>query len=419
MVIMALENANTINRDDRWVNEPADCSQRSRSDVRVLGTRPLVLADRWTVEVYQDWVLPDAVVDAWNLLAKSQGSWGVFVSRGWFQAWHAAFGRDDDLRIFVLRKTGVIKAIVPCRAVTAGTSGKRRGLASLTNDHTCHYDLLVDPASHHEAAPQIIATLQHFADGGGILFDHLPAAGDNVHSLIDAFRHAWVPVHVESAPCSPWLETAGDWQECVGRLPGRLRNTLRRCQKKAMEKGQLRFEMVRQGAQVQPALDAIFETEYRSWKGREGTAIKSDPSVERFYRQLADWAAATNHLLLFLLRLDDRPIAGSYCLIDGATVFLLKPGFDESFGSLSPGTLLQAEILKYLFDEPDIQLYNFLGAPDGWKMEWTSTTCNTSSITAYPRGMKGWSSYLVQHGWKNFLKRSTLVKRSYALIKRP
>ena len=154
----------------------------------------------------------------------------------------------------------------------------------------------------------------------------------------------------------------------------------------------------------------MFEIEFRSWKGKEGTAIKSDPEVKSFYRDLTHWAMGENCLLLFLLKLDGLPIAGSFCLSSGKTVFLLKPGYDESFSSLSPGSLLQAEILKYLFALPEIAVYNFLGACDRWKMEWTSSSGESSSVRVYPKSLRGWGQYCFRYGWKTTLKRLRVTR---------
>jgi CelD/BcsL family acetyltransferase involved in cellulose biosynthesis len=364
------------------------------------------LSEGWEGEVYHEWNFPQEVIEKWRSLATCQSDIGLFVSDGWFENWWSAFGSGEKLLVLVLKKKGETKAIFPCMIKSAtGDAGKPGLFGSLTNDHTCHYDFVIDRSVREEALSHFIKALSWIMSDGNITFEYLSLSGENGVSFLRALHRDWTPVHVDHGPWAPWLEVSGDWERFVGALPGRLRNTLKRCRKKAEEKGKLQFEVIRQSPRLDETLDALFEIECRSWKGKEGTAIKSDPEVEIFYRRLAHWAMRENSLYLFLLKLDGLPIAGSFCLSSGKTVFLLKPGYDESFGAFSPGSLLQAEILKYLFTLPEISVYNFLGACDRWKMEWTSASSKMGSIRVYSKSLKGWGWYFIHEGWKDQLKR--------------
>lgn len=370
----------------------------------------ILLSEGWEGEIYQKWSFPPEVIARWRSLAERQGDIGLFVSDGWFENWTDAFGKSEQPLVLVLKKRGETKAIFPCRIQSASEGpGKRSVIGSLTNDHTCHYDFVIDPEAREEALFYFIEILRRIASDESA-FEYMPLAGENAVSFVRALRRDGSPVHVEEEPWAPWLSVSGDWDRFFDALPGRLRNTLKRCRKKGEEKGKLQFEVIRRSPRLDEALDVLFEIESRSWKGREGTAIKSDPRVESFYRRLAHWAMRENALFLFLLKLDGRPIAGSLCLSSGKTVFLLKPGYDEAFGALSPGTLLQAEILKYLFMLPEISAYNFLGACDGWKMEWMSASEEYGAIRVYPKSFKGRGRYFFRHGWKASVKRLRMVR---------
>jgi CelD/BcsL family acetyltransferase involved in cellulose biosynthesis len=196
-------------------------------------------------------------------------------------------------------------------------------------------------------------------------------------------------------------------------LPGRLRNTLQRSRKKADKAGKLEFELIRDSDQLDSILSLVFDIEYKSWKGRNGTAMKCQPEVENFYRTLAHWAAAQKNLHIFILKLDKIPIAATFCLSFGNTVFLLKIGYDESFSKFSPGSLLHCEIFEYLSQAQQFTIYNFLGATELWKMEWTEKTSDYGFIRVYPKTIRGWSGYMFKYGWKNIIKR--ILRKVYAL----
>lgn len=361
----------------------------------------LSLSDGWVGHIYQHWNFPPEVIRSWRRLVLGYGDVSIFLSDGWFENWWNAFGGSDQLFVLVLTKNGEVKAIFPCLIKSTSCNGMKRSvIGSITNDHTCHYDFVIDPDGREDALSHFIGALRRIMSDAEVAFEYMPSSGENTVSYVSTLRRGRTPVHTSHGPWAPWIELSGDWNQFLEALPRKLRSNLKRRRKHAEEKGKLEFEVIRQSDGLDETLDALFEIEARSWKGKEGTAIKLDSEVECFYRRLAHWAMKENCLYIFLLKLDGLPIAGSICISSGKTVYLLKIGYDELFGKLSPGSLLQAETLKYLFMVPEIAVYNFLGACDRWKMEWTSSFGESSSLNIYPKSLKGWGRYFCRHGWK-------------------
>ena len=369
------------------------------------------LSGGWEGEIYQKWNFPLEVIERWRSLALRQGDIGLFVSDGWFEAWWNAFGATGRLLVLVLKKGGETKAIFPCRIKSAPGGVGKDEIGSLTNDHTCHYDFIVDPEFREEALSQFVGALHRILSAGQVTFESMPSSGENLVSFIRALHRDRTPVHVEQSPAAPWLEVSGDWSIFCGQLSSRLKNTLKKARKKAEEKGKLRFEIIRQSAELDQTLDLLFEIEYNSWKGKNGTAIRCQPEVEAFYRQLAHWAMRQGCLILYLLKLDETPMSAYYCLSSGNTVFGIKAGYNEAFERLAPGNLLFLEMFKNLFEDPQIRIFNFLGGADRWKMEWASQTAAQAWLKVYPRTVGGWTHYMAQYGWKDLLKKSDLFGR--------
>ncbi|TLY16730.1 MAG: GNAT family N-acetyltransferase [Nitrospirae bacterium] len=373
---------------------------------------PLWLSPIWSAEIYKQWDLPEEVTEKWNILARSAGEFGIFIGHGWFKNFWRSFGASGNLVLIVLKQDGVIRAIFPCCLKPNDDDSKlRSNIASLCNAHTPYYDFIIDPEIRQIALSYFRQVLRHIFPESKVVLDYLPAGGPNTDLLAHELWRNWSPVHISRSQWAPWMEVTGDWERLCCSLPSRLRNTLRRCWKKAEGKGRLRFEVFRDCDNVDTILKEFFNIEFRGWKGAQGTAIMCQDEVISFYRRLAYWANEGMHLLMFALRLDEVLIAAQLCLRFGGTVFLLKTAYDESYRTLSPGTLLQHEVLKYLFGVPEVRNYNFLGACDRWKMEWTNNCSVTSSMIAYPGSMRGWRDYAFEHGWKDVLRRVPALPR--------
>ncbi|HEX8949291.1 MAG TPA: GNAT family N-acetyltransferase [Dissulfurispiraceae bacterium] len=358
----------------------------------------------WDFSIYRTWDFPRDVVEKWDFLSLYHGDFDIFVNYHWFSLWWEAFGRRSGLFVAVLRNDGEIKAIFPC-------CSRYSSICSLTNIHSHYYDLLIEPEVRGEALSCFFELLRRIAPRSQIYFEQLPMAGENAASLVSELQNSRTPFYRHSQPWAPWAERPVDWSLFLDGLSGRLRNTLQRNRRKAEAEGPLSFETIKQSEQLDKVLDAVFDIEYRSWKGREGTAIKSRAVVERFYRRLASLAMEHGHLLLCTLKLGDTPIAADFCLCSGRTLFLLKPGYDEAFRHLSPGNLLHLEVFNYLHRDPAFSFYNFLGACDPWKMEWTRNTESYGWIRIYPKTLQGRIEYLIKYGWRSFLKRFRIVRQ--------
>ena len=345
------------------------------------------------------------------------GGVGVFLCYGWFEAFWDAFGEGHELFVVVLRSSGTMQAVFPCwRSNSSQEEPVNSTIGSLTNEHSCYYDFIVEPETRSEALSCFTGVLRQIAPDHEVLLEYLSLSENNPEQLIRNLRHIGNPVHAYSQPWAPWIELSGNWETFHRSLSGHMKGNLRRYRSKAEKIDPLHLEIVHDTDKLAPILDRLFEIENRNWKGHDGTAIKSRPDVERFYRHLASWALKDGRLLLFFLKLGEMPIAASFCLHSNGTVFQLKFGYDESFAPLSPGSLLQEDMVKYLFQTPEFQQYNFLGSCDAWKMRWTQSVGSYGFMRIYPRSLKGWGRYMHQYGWKNFLKQFMTVRRLRAWI---
>ena len=374
--------------------------------------RQILLSGGWHGAIYSDWNFPSEVIAGWNRMSKNYGDVGIFITYGWFETWWQVFGDSGILQVIVLLKDQEPKAIFPLwRKTDEGKGNQGANISSLTNDHSYFFDFIIDPSDRVEALSLFTQIVGKIFPDDEIYLEYIPMNGDNVTSFINGLQQSWTPFQKYSEPWAPWIRVSGNIVEFEKTLPGRLRNGLKRCWKKAGQEGKIRLEIIKQSQSLDEKLDILFDVEYRSWKGQQGTAIKCQKDVEKFYRKLAHWAMGNDSLRLFLLWLGDVPVAASYCLSSGETVFLIKPGYREDFKHLSPGNLLQHEVFKSLYESPEITNYNFLGACNPWKMEWTSETGESGWVRVYPKTLRGWSRYYFKYGWKNSLKSIGLVRK--------
>lgn len=379
-------------------------------------TGPILLEEEWEACIYHEWVFPPSLIKTWEGLAQDYGDTGVFLSPAWFEQWWNAFGRPGRLFVVVLEESGKTKAIFPCWAPDGAdplSSGGR--IDSLTNDHTHYYDFLARPSTRRTALQKFGHLLKQIKPRAKMRFEYLCETAAAEASFAAELRRRGIPLHKYEEDYNPYINLAPTlWEDYLKSLQSKFKANLRRRRQKIEQEGSLSLEVIKSSPALEGPLSEAFEVELRGWKGKEGTAIKCLPEVERFYRGLAGWGSREGRFYLFAIRLNGEVIAFNLCLSSQKTLFLLKTGYDEEkYSSFSPGHLLQYEMLKRLFEEGEFGRYTFGGVLSPWKLEWTAPdrTYSYQWLEVYPASLIGRLEYEYRYGWKLFLKRFRTVRR--------
>jgi CelD/BcsL family acetyltransferase involved in cellulose biosynthesis len=192
--------------------------------------------------------------------------------------------------------------------------------------------------------------------------------GESVTAIVEAMRRSprvafaaleWVPAE---GPISEALATVGstaiefdritrptllrrpenDYLE--GHVKGKHRREFRRVAKAMSEELGAELELVDRSGDPD-AIEAFLELERSGWKGREGTALASNPDHAEFFRQASRAFAARGKLELLFLEAGGKIAAARHSLLCGDASFCFKVAYDEDLGRYSPGRELELELI--------------------------------------------------------------------------
>jgi CelD/BcsL family acetyltransferase involved in cellulose biosynthesis len=324
--------------------------------------------------VAEDW---DGLAD---LLAASP-----FLRPGWISAWWSAFG-GGRLRVAALRDDGRLVAVVPLRRV-GGTLG------ATVNWHSPEADLLAENAQ----AARLLADRIFAMHPRRLALVFANSSSPGLAACRAAADDAGFRTVVRTRERSPFVEIQGSFDEFERHLDRSLRTNIQRRRRRLGEQGEVRHDVVVGPDRLEEALLEGFGIEGSGWKTHQGTAIASRPDTLRFYRDVARWAAERGWLQLAFLRLEARPLAFHFNLRHGGVLYHLKGGYDPSFARFSPSKLLHYEMIGRAFAE-GLASYEFLGAEEGWKREWTRSVRERQVLEAFaptPPGGLDWLAHVV------------------------
>lgn len=325
------------------------------------------------------------LADEWDALA-DRAAVPPWLRPGWFEAWWRAFG-SGRLESLGVRRDGRLVAVAPL--------ARGRGLLRApTNWHTPSFGLVAEDG---EARRELAAALLR-AGGVGLDLAFLDLETGGLPELrAAAHARGWRTLE-RVQQRSPYVATAGDYESYLASLDRHHVKEVARRRRRLEEQGALELELLDAFPDLERALDEGFPVEGSGWKDEQGSAIRSQPATERFYRELARWAARRGILRLGFLRLDGRPLAFEYAFEDAGAFAILKGGYDQEFRRFGPGMLITGEEIRHAF-ERGLASCELLGDDDDYKLAWTDSVRERVRFQAFAPSAAGRAAYALQaHG---------------------
>lgn len=317
----------------------------------------------------------------------------------WYQIWLDAFG---GARAGIWQEPAGSARIpyITCTEKVGGFSIETA--AGAANDHTPRYDILGVLHDNDAAFRTMLADL-------GVSVLVFPYVSQNSR-LLARFPASDTRLlhHIEFCEASPRVNCEIPWDD-YWKSRGKSRQTWSRRERQLIEKRNARFHVLRAWEEVDGVLGTVLDIEASGWKGRSGTAIKQEASTLRFYTRLIEWCARMDLLRLFVLELDERIIAFQITTQLNGAIFMLKIGYLEEYGSHSPGQVLQTQILRWAFSQPDVKIFDMLGGGGEafkTKMRWATEVENLYTLRIFRNNLPGawaWLRYAIAPRVKRFL----------------
>ncbi|PZR90147.1 MAG: hypothetical protein DLM67_18355 [Candidatus Nephthysia bennettiae] len=90
-------------------------------------------------------------------------------------------------------------------------------------------------------------------------------------------------------------------------------------------------------------VESFLQLEASGWKGRQGSALASNPNHAQLLRRWSATLEEEQRLQVLFLQAGDLPLAAQVNVLDGDGLFGFKVAYDERFARRSPGVLLELE----------------------------------------------------------------------------
>jgi hypothetical protein len=182
--------------------------------------------------------------------------------------------------------------------------------------------------------------------------DYLDPLGAACRFLLPALANAGLRVADSHRGGNPCIALEGAWSDYYNARSRSLKKSVNLASNRLHKAGAIRIEWITSGqveqARFEQALDAAIGISGRSWKRETGNAL-DQPGPRAFIQALSQAAFRRGWASIWLLFIDERPLAMEYQLIHDGTVHALRADFDADCTDISPGAHLARHLLERLF----------------------------------------------------------------------
>lgn len=180
------------------------------------------------------------------------------------------------------------------------------------------------------------------------------------------------------------LTLSGSFDEYWAARDRRWARDLARQRRRVQERGAvLELQVTREPGDVADAVREYGLLEGAGWKGEHGTAIAPGNPQERFYREALEYFCGRREGVIYRLRLDGRTIAANLSVERDTMLIVLKITYDEAVAGLSPGHLLEEDMLRAVFAEGCIKVEEYYGPFKQWQARWTDEVRTLHHLNFY------------------------------------
>ena len=150
----------------------------------------------------------------------------------------------------------------------------------------------------------------------------------------------------------------------------KFRSNMKRAREKICANGELKIEKITDPAKILNSLGFAIDISRKSWKGKTNSDMAGNDNSQEFFKLLSEVCGEKGWIVLWLLYLNEKPIAMQYQLFYENKAYLLRTDFDEEFKEYSPGTVFRSYVIED-YDNTKIKEYDLCGMDYFYKMRLT------------------------------------------------
>lgn len=326
----------------------------------------------------------------WLKLLQHPCNSGIHQEYDWFWCAYQAFHSNDQLYVLVFADDNKnllgIAPLIVFSGTYRGIRVKKIGFAK--NEQSPANDFIFTPGLEERFLEMALDHLAEFRQWDFVHLQLVNMEGPTGTHLQKLLAEKDYLFGMQSNRQSPYILIDGCWEDyCKGRSK-KFKKTMRNNLNRAKKQEDLVIEKIPVTARSEPALSDILRISKNSWKKDIGKDLVSRQNDWQFYKDICDRYGPSGCVFIWMLKVNQVGVAFEFHLEYKNVVYPIRADFDEHYKEISPGSILEWEILKRLFCENSCVEYNSCGHTYDYLLKLTNNVRNHQNFEIFNRKLK-------------------------------
>jgi CelD/BcsL family acetyltransferase involved in cellulose biosynthesis len=173
---------------------------------------------------------------------------------------------------------------------------------------------------------------------------------------------------VEEGCQSPYDIFGSDYETYFNSRSNSFKKNCRRAENRLNSAGSFRLLRIEKYNEFEEYFDDLIDISSQSWKKETKTDLKSMPHMAQFYKDYCRLTSDNNLFVLFVLLIDEIPVAFDFCLKFNNCLVGLRSDFNEKYRRYLPGVYIHCQTIKGMFQDELPWEFDCSGAKSEYKM---------------------------------------------------
>lgn len=315
---------------------------------------------------------------------------GIHQTYDWFRAGCRTFHEDDELHVLlVLDQSGELTCVAPLVITWKTYRGiKVRTIGFVQNEQSPANDFIFSPGSEEICLTLILEYLISFKRWEFIDLQMVYIEGMTGRFVKRFLVERGLTHGTQRNRQSPYIPIDRGWADFWLTKSKKFKKSIRNKLNRAGKQDGLVIEKIPVTDGSAPALSEMISISQNSWKQKAGTDLSAKEEVVNFYKRICDVWGPRGFIHVWFLRVYEKAVAFEFHIEYENTIYPIRADYDENYRDISPGSILEYEIIKSIFLEKKISEYNSCGHTYDYLLNWTDQVRDYRNIEIFKKSLK-------------------------------
>jgi CelD/BcsL family acetyltransferase involved in cellulose biosynthesis len=313
-----------------------------------------------------------ALGHAWNAALEKSLENHIFLTWEWLSTWWKHYGnRNREFLVITARDNGKIFAAAPLMNTQYKLWGfTLRKIEFLGTPASDYHSLLLTVQGQNYAKQMLECALNTVNDWDCLELREVPDNSITATALRGVAGQGLCFAEKTQSICR-YVPLPTNFENYFSSLGPQFRRNFRRARKKLRRNFNASYQAHCEPDDVDHNMEVFIELHQKRWRARRQAGVFGVQTFRGFHKEVAEAFARRGWLILFILRLDDEPVAAAYCFKYGNKLYGYLSGHNPEYSEYSVGNLLLLHMIETSIKRGLAEV-DFMRGDEPYKKRWNA-----------------------------------------------